>query len=338
MFRLISSDLLICDVILPLVENPQLLPLIGAYNQAYPEHPIAPGSKSPLSAEEFAQWQKVVGVHGKYMAGGSAANTLSALKKLLGNNIEIDFIAAYGDDTAGRVIGESLVHDGFNVLPQIAPFPDVQTAMSFVLVDKTGERSIAGYSGTSRTKIVPLQKKIPTGYDIIFLPGSLWQKYGAEFAQSLVGCGKKLWLSLPTHSQSGRQYNDAVRALIPKAHVVLANADELMRMFAVSSIESALEELQQQMGAEQIAFITHGVHGAFIVSREMIHPIAAQKISAAELKNTLGAGDAAFAGFLYGLLTDENNVERAGYIAMQLASAALQTESARLNQMPLILQ
>ncbi|MDX2074610.1 MAG: carbohydrate kinase family protein [Alphaproteobacteria bacterium] len=334
--RILSSDLLICDVILPLAGNADLRPLIAGYNRAHPEHPIALGSKSPLTPEEFHAWEKAIAGRGEYVAGGSAANTLSALKKLMGDSLQVDFIAAYGEDAAGRVIAESLARDGLHLLPQTAPFPDVQTATSFVLVNEQGERSILGYGGNSREKILAAfaAKNLPDDYDILFLPGSLWQKYGGDFAQALVGCGRKLWLSLPTHSQSGRQYNEAVRALIPQAQVVLANADELKRMFAASDTQTALKMLQSQLSGGQIAFITDGVRGATIVSSSAMHSVAAEAVPAAQIKNTLGAGDAAFAGFLYGLLTDAADIDRAGRIAMQLAAAALQVPSARLTEIP----
>jgi len=335
--RILSSDLLICDVIVPLAEYPQLQPLIEQYNAEHPGHPIALGSKSPLNAGEFLRWKDAVGDAGKYMAGGSAANTLSALKQLMGDSVHIDFIAAYGTDKAGQVVAESLAQDGFHLWPQATAFADVQTAMSFVLVNAQGQRSIVGFAGNSREKILAGGNAIPDAYDILFLPGSLWQKYGQAFAQSLsascVKQKKRLWLSLPTHSQSGRQYNDAVRSLVPQAEVVLANADELMRMLAAPNSIAALKHLQSLMSQGQVAFITNGMYGAYVVTRGHVEIIDAEDVP---VKNTLGAGDAAFAGFLYGLLTDAADVARAGHIAMQLAAVALQTDSARLTEIPRI--
>ena len=333
--RILSSDLLICDVLLPLEGNAQLAPLIAEYNLAHPESPIVAGSKSPLTAEEFVEWQRVVGARGSHLAGGSAANTLSTLKQLLGEAVRIDFIAAYGADAAGDVIADSLARDGFHLLPQAEPFVDVQTATSFVLVDANGERSIVGFGGTSRQKILAAfaEKKLPEDYDILFLSGSLWQKYGAEFARKLYGSciedGKKLWLSLPTHSQSGREYNDAVRALIPQAEVVLANAEELKRLYACAQLEEALAALQAMLG-EHMAFITDGERGAVVVIKNALHYVAPENVPAHEIKNTLGAGDAAFAGFLYGVL-QKMPPEKSANIAMKLAAENMKHESARIT-------
>ncbi len=332
--RILSSDLLICDVLLSIAQNAELVPLIEEYNQTHPEHPIAAGSKSPLTAEEFAQWQQVVGAHGKYVAGGSAANTLSTLKQLLGEAVQIHFIAAYGADAAGDVIAKSLARDGFHLLPQEAPFANVQTATSFVLVDARGERSIVGFGGTARQKILSAyaEKEPLEDYDVLFLPGSLWQKYGAEFAQRLyqscIDKGKRLWLSLPTHSQSGRQYNDAVRALIPQAEVVLANADELKRLTGCERLEDALAALQTMLGVH-MAFITDGGRGAVVVTKESLHHVPSDNVPVSNVKNTLGAGDAAFAGFLYGVI-QKMPVEKSAKIAMTLAAENIRHDSARI--------
>lgn len=333
--RILSCDLLICDVIVKLAEAPQLKPLIAQYNAQHSAHPIALGSKSPLTAPEFALWQQAVGAMGAFVAGGSAANTLSTLKKCAGDAVQIDFIAAYGDDVAGRVVAQSLVHDGFYLLPQTTPFPDVQTATSFVLVDARGERSILGFSGNSREKILSYVAKnsLPTNYDILFIPGSLWQKYGEAFARTLyehcVQAGKTLWLSLPTHSQAGASYNAHVRALIPQAQVVLANAEELKRLYDNVTLAEAFAQLQTQLGAH-VAFITGGANGAYVVTQHTASHIPPASINPAEIKNTLGAGDAAFAGFLYGLLCQQTYAQAAEF-AMKLAAEKMRHDAARLS-------
>lgn len=336
--RILSSDLLICDVIISPAENALLAPLIAEYNHAHPDHPIAAGSKSPLTHAEFSRWQAAIGSHGQYVAGGSAANTLSTLKLLLGDAVHIDLIATYGADMAGDVIAQSLRRDGFHLLPQTTAFSDVQTATSFVLVDAQGERSIVGYAGSSRHKILAAfaEKKLPDAYDILFLPGSLWQKYGAEFAQKLyqpcIEQHKKLWLSLPTHSQSGKQYNEAVRALIPHADILLANACELMRLYDCNSLESAMTLLQEALGAH-VAFITDGQRGAYVVTQHAVIHTPPEPVSASEVKNTLGAGDAAFAGFLFGQL-HEMSYEKSAQLAMMLAAENIKHVSARIAEVP----
>ena len=336
MHKILTSDLLICDVILPMAENADLAPLIEQYNQNHPKHPMVFGSKSPLTGEEFADWQRVIGGRGNYVAGGSAANTLSALKQLLGDALVIDFIAAYGDDAAGHVIAESLTGDGFQLWPQAMPFPDVQTATSFVIVNGDGERSILGFAGTSKQKIVSAMtaNTLPADYDIVFLPGSLWQKYGAEFAMMLydscIARRKKLWLSLPTHSQAGEQYNVAVRAIVPYADVVLANASELKRLYGCESLESALVELQSLLGGH-VAFITDGGRGAYVVTQDTLQQVPSEPVLTGEVKNTLGAGDAAFAGFLYGIMKNMP-YKKAAEIGMKLAAENIKHASARIPE------
>jgi len=340
--KILAADLLICDIILPLSEHPQLAPLITQYNAAHPDHPITPGSKSPLSDAEFQEWQQAVAGQGSHVAGGSAANTLSALKQLMGEGLDIDFIGAYGNDMCGHIIAESLSHDGFHVVPEAEGSPDVKTAISFVMLDANGERSIVGFPGTGREKIradYPPEDIAPD-YDILFLPGSLLQKYGHDYAGALYAHAmrhkKLLWLSLPTHSRASGEHNHFIHSVVPHAHVVLANAEELKRMYATNDLERALAEIQLVLSKSQVAFITDGGRGAYVITHENVSHFHPAPIQSSKIRTTLGAGDASFAGFLYGWLEHLSHAESAEF-AMKLAALKMQQDGARITGANLLL-
>jgi len=80
---------------------------------------------------------------------------------------------------------------------------------------------------------------------------------------------------------------------------------------------------------KQLAFITCGKQGSVVITKDDIKSFAAQDIPEAEIKNTVGAGDTAFAGFLTGYVAGQPN-EISANIASEFASAKLRHNGATL--------
>lgn len=341
--RILSSDLLVADIITDIEGNEELQKLLSECN-------LKPGGKKPITFEQFQKFSQAIEGHSvKIVPGGSAANTLVTMSKLLPGQVAVDFLGVVGNSVYSRMIRSSLEDAGIRLssgnLDKEAPSP--QAAVSFVITYPDGERTIVTYPGNAKEFFTPdnIPEDMVKNSDVIFALGSIWQKFdkGATekkeiFADRLLTLRwkhhKQLWLSLPTGAEFGEESAGRFRYLIPSANVVLSNIEELERIFKLpsGSQEQALKSLQGLLqetvlpkhgfDEQPVAFITLGKEGAAIVKAGHIEYIQPAKVDPKAIKNTLGAGDTAFAGFLAGHLKGLDNTASAK-MAMELAGAKI---------------
>jgi len=331
MTSILSSDILIADVITNVEGNPLITALIDKYG-------LTPGGKRAIDEHQFQEFSAAVdGRPITLTPGGSSANMLTTLSKLFDNRLDIKLIGVSGGGFSSQMIKSSLEEAGIALLPDNLPaVPVPKTAMSYVMLFPDGQRTIATYPGNARDILKPemIAEEAVQASDIILMQGSLWGKMGKAYADRLYRLGmqykKELWLALPTHSMPGDSPMPPFTNIIAQASLVLGNEEELARVYH-STIAEALKKLQQAFAADrtQVGFITLGEKGAAVVTREEIVFVPLSEKRATRIVNTLGAGDAAFAGFAYGYLKKMPYMESAE-IAMALASAKLGVNGSRL--------
>lgn len=341
MKKILSSDILIIDANIKLSENPEMARLVQKYE-------LMPGGKTALNAEQFKEFSAALADHPvTFTPGGSAANTLTTLSKLMGGELEANFIGVTGKSAYSQMIKEGLDEASVRLIPEeIHGEPRPESAVSFVLIYPDGQRTIATYPGNAKDLLKPnmITDELVRDSDVVFVQGSLWQKLGADFPDRLMDKrwmeGKKLWLAMPTHAKFGEEKADLFQWLIPSADVILSNEEELARIYKTTP-DQALQKLQdtfrahrasdrlEKIGQLQVGFITRGEKGAAVVTREKIHLIDPVAINPKDIKNTVGAGDTAFAGFLMGQLRGLPH-EISAQIAMTLAAEKLKINQARL--------
>ncbi len=331
MTSILSSDILIADVITAVEGNTQIAELINKYD-------LKPGGKRAIDEHQFQEFSAAVdGQPITLSPGGSAANMLVTLGKLFDKQLDIALIGVAGSGFSSQMIKSSLDEAGIRLLPEnFSPALSPKTAMSYVMVYPDGQRTIATYAGNARDILKPeaITESMVAVSDIVLLQGSLWGKMGDAYADRLYQLGlkhkKELWLALPTHSMLGDNHVQTFRDIIPQAALVLGNEEELARVFQVHSA-SALFDLQHLLGAGQVGFITLAEKGAAIVTSDEITTIPLHSATPNRIVNTLGAGDAAFAGFAYGYLKKMPHAKSAG-VAMALAAAKLAINGSRLPE------
>lgn len=331
--RILSGDILIADVIAPLEGNPVLAALVEKCQ-------MKPGGKQTIDAARMEEFSKAVaGRSVTVTPGGSSANMLTTLSKLMGKKVDIRFLGVVGEGSYSDIIKRSLNEAHIALVPERLPDrPLPQAAVSFVMVTKGGQCTIATHPGNARDilKSAMITDGMVHTSDILLVQGSLWNKLDRTFPNRLVALGRKhgktLWLTLPT--QPGFDEEDAAhfQRLIPDADLLLGNDAELVRAFCLP-IDAALSELQRMFrentARRQIGFITCGKTGAAVVTADSIERISPMPINAADIVNTLGAGDTAYAGFAAGLLKGLSPMESA-QIAMALAEEKLRINAPRL--------
>ncbi|MDX2112343.1 MAG: PfkB family carbohydrate kinase [Alphaproteobacteria bacterium] len=341
MTKILSSDILIIDANVKLSENPEMARLAQKYE-------LIPGGKTALDEAQFREFSAALAGHLVTLTpGGSAANTLTTLSKLGQGSIKADFIGVTGKSSYSQMIKDGLDEAKVRLIPEeIHGEPRPESAVSFVLIYPDGQRTIATYPGNAKDVLKPdlISDDMVSGADVVFVQGSLWQKMGEKFPDRLMDLrwqhGKELWLAMPTHAKFGEEKADLFQWLIPSANVVLSNEEELARIYKTTP-EHALERLQQifqskrssqrleDIAKQQVGFVTRGEKGAAVVTREGITLIDPVAIHPDDIKNTVGAGDTAFAGFLFGHLKGLAP-EVSAQIAMRLASEKLKINQARL--------
>lgn len=339
MTRILSADLLVADVLVPVTGNPAIEALIEKYE-------MRPGGKIALDDEQLKEFHAAV-EHLEYvvMPGGSSANVLTTLCKLLGKEIEVRFLGMPGDGKYCGPIRESMLEAGITLVPERFSGAQalMQSAISFVFVYPDGQCTTATHPGNARDVMKPalIAEHLVKNSETVLVQGSLWHKFHADFADRLIKlCSKhqrQLWLALPTQARPTGEEVERFMQVLPEAHLIFGNHAELERLYD-TSLDDSLQKLQKtlrdheraQDAGEVMAFITFGKDGAAVVTANAIDFVKPLKIKPEEIVNTIGAGDTAYAGFAAGHLK-KIPAKLSAQIAMTLAGEKLRVNAPRLS-------
>lgn len=252
--------------------------------------------------------------------GGSAANTIYALARL---GISTGFIGAVGDDKAGEMLVRDLESVSVDV-SQVKVERGVRTGLVQCFTDKRGRRALyvlpgansllassdidLAYTGQSRILHLSsfadeeqlvihkeLVAKIPPPLKISFAPGSIYVAMGIN----------------------------ALEPIIKKSHIMFLNREEVEELTA-TDFQTGAQRLQN-LGC-QIVAVTLGAGirrgnttaTCYIASGEGEYMIEAKTTKKKPEGDTIGAGDAFAAGFLYGFLRSKD-LSECGHLGDMLA-------------------
>ncbi len=334
--RILTADLLIADLVLKYDDS-------DAMREQVKKLGMKPGGKGRINRTEFEEFSgAVAGVPILTYPGGSSSNTLRTLGKLMGGSVQTNFIGVVGGGFYSSMIRGSLREAGIRIIPDDSERLDLkgaETAVSFVILYKNGERSIVTYPGNAAKFITPdlITDEMVKETDILFLQGNTREKFNASVPDKLLKLrwehNKELWLALPTTQAFAISNRDYFQWLIASANVVMSNETEVQNIFGTRSLEDALRRMQVvfsdtkksdlMKSREQIGFITAGKDGAFVVTAHEIGAVPAA--SDIKIVNSLGAGDTSYAGFMAGMITGRGPIESAE-LAMVLAAEKLKTD------------
>lgn len=339
MTRILSTDLLIADVIAPVAAHESLSALAQEFG-------MQRGNKRSLTDAEAARFadafkQVEVGL----APGGSSANVLSCISQLLGKAVEVKFVGVAGEGAHGDMIRAALKEANITLMPEHVP-QGVRTreATSYVLVYSDAQCSIATHPGNARQVLKPalLPEHVVEHCEVVLAQGSLWHKFHPEFADRLyhlcVKHHRALWLTLPTQAHATPNEYEKIREMIPYASLVFGNEAELVRMFNMP-LPEAIKQLQRLLRVERgsgphpvgLGYITLGAKGCILISRDSVEQMQAVPVPPELVKNTIGAGDTAYAGFAAGYLQGMP-LRQAAHLGMVLASEKLRVNAPRLPQ------
>lgn len=294
-------------------------------------------------------------------AGGATGCTFWTLKKLLGDTAEITLMGLAGEGRFGKEIKTFLDSAGiithFDEWPKNIP---PETTVSHIITHSDGKQSVLTYPGKEVEAVHQLLERPENSRlldeqihrtDIVYIPESIVEKFGMPLLDKLVHLrwiyNKELVLSLPSHANFGPSDSDKFRFLIPSCNVVIGNDVEFCRIMGGNGIDHAspwkpvsdeqvkraAQLVQKEFEKEvlktcgkkvsphgQVALITRGEKPALLVTKEKIVEIPTPEVDG--VKNMLGAGYAAAAGFLAGYIEGLPH-EKSAQIAVGLASQKL---------------
>ena len=261
--------------------------------------------------------------------GGSAANTIYGLARL---GVSAGFIGAVGDDEEGRMLLEDFNRAGVD--SNHIRTKKAKTGQTFCFTDRRGRRAIYVLPGAnsmlesddidlahiSQARILHLSsfaderqltiqkelvQRIPPSVKVSLAPGSIYAAKGME----------------------------TLAPIIRRAHVLFLNRGEVEQLTGEdfrAGAQRCLNEGCQMVAVTLGPGIKKGTITAtcYLASNEGEYKIEAKKTGRRPKGDTIGAGDAFAAGFLFGLLRGKG-VEECGYLGDLIARLSIAKFGAR---------
>jgi ribokinase len=254
----------------------------------------------------------------KIYAGGSSANTISALARL---GLKTGFIGKVGKDSEG----EFLIRDfeSFGVDTSNVIVSEGRTGVAMVFVDREGRRAILLDPALNDTiKFDEIDLNYVKDFRLLHLSSFVckvsWESFESQKRLAKVFKGI---VSFDPGSVYAKFGLDKIKPLIKQTNVFMPNEIEI----------ELLTGLDYREGAEfflkwcDVVVVKRGEKGCYVASDEGCYEVPAYKV---KVVDTTGAGDAFNAGFLYGLLKGKN-LEDCARIGNYLASLCIQHVGAR---------
>jgi sugar/nucleoside kinase (ribokinase family) len=269
-------------------------------------------------------------------SGGSAANTLAGFAMLGGS---ASFVGKVKDDLFGNLFISELDKVGVKFVASPAKSGDpTGRCVIFVTEEKTVignmpkiERTMATYLGAS-TQIseADIKLELIEQAEVIFFEGYLFDSPSAAKAiykaiEIAEASDTKIAFTLSDPFCVDR-HREEFRKLVDKhVDILFSNESEIKSLFQIEETNKALSKLQ---GVCEVACITRGDKGSYIIWGDGIYDIEVAKVD--EVYDVTGAGDLYAAGFLYGY-THNLGPEKSGKLASQCAAEVIKYLGGRPN-------
>ncbi|MBQ4021223.1 MAG: adenosine kinase [Bacteroidales bacterium] len=249
------------------------------------------GSMQHVDAEAGNKiWEAIKDMGIKYVAGGSAANTLSAAAIF---GMKAGFIGKVGKDDIGSLFKSEQRRDGIDSMVLRGKAPSGRAIV--IITEPNYERTFATYLGAA-LELEPedLDPANFDGYDYLHLEGYLVQNQRLFRRAVEIGREKNMIISVDLASYNIVESNSAFLHDIVENYVdiVFANEHEA-RAFTGKEPAGALTEIAKMC---DIAVVKVGEKGSMVRSGSEYHKIRPRKAVATD---ATGAGDLYAAGFLY---------------------------------------
>ena len=234
--------------------------------------------------------------------GGAPANVLGAFAKLGGTT---QLITQLGNDPFGDKISEELSSYGIG-LDYVMRTNEANTALAFVSLDKSGDRTFSFYRNPSADMLYDggnlKSSDFEDCYALHFCSVSLGDFPMKEAHKKAISYAKEngaiisfdLNIRLPLWNDE-EKLKSAINEFLPLADIVKVSDDELEFLTGCKDIENGAKMMLE---SSKLILCTCGLKGAYAFSKNLsafAPPIAVNAC------DTTGAGDAFCGSFLYNL-------------------------------------
>ncbi|UCE37590.1 MAG: carbohydrate kinase family protein [Thermoplasmata archaeon] len=251
--------------------------------------------------------------------GGSAANTIYALRKL---GMSAGFIGAVGNDPEAKKVLGSLDKVGVDT-SHIKIKANAQTGLVIGIVDPQGERAL--YIAPNANNLLTyrdLDREHILGADILHMSSFVSDKQLEVQKKAVRMLNPVTKLSFAPGSLYVKKGLDAISPIIERSHVLFINESEAKTL--IGKEYESVSNFLIDSGCKIVA-VTLKDKGCFITDgNESYHVEAVNK----NVMDTTGAGDAFCAGFLFGL-SQERKLRDCGLLGNIVAGRCISKIGAR---------
>lgn len=235
-------------------------------------------------------WESLKSIGLQYVAGGSAANTISATAIL---GMPSGFIGKVGDDEIGSLFKSDQEQTGIksNLLKGTA-----SSGRAMVLIaGPNSDRTFATYLGAAlQLEPEDLKSEYFDGYDYLHIEGYLVQNQRLLRRAVEIGRQKEMIISIDMASYNVVESNEAFLHDIVENYIDIVFANETeAKAFTHCEPREALDVIAK---VAKVAIVKVGKDGAMVKSGDEVHILPAWP---AKTVDATGAGDIFAAGFLY---------------------------------------
>src|SRR4030042_607394 len=252
--------------------------------------------------------------------GGSAANTTVGLARL---KCKVGFIGKVASDREGKMLLQDFKKEGVDT-GGIVHAKQGRSGTVTGFVDEKGERALYIDSGVNDT--IEMQEiDITYALNTKFLP--LTSFVGERSFQTQIELLKRMPDSVKVSFDPGALYArkglSKLEPILKKTYVMMPNSGELEKLTDIAEYCRGADFLLQK--GVKIVAVKLGSRGCYVSDGRERHLVEAFKVNVVD---TTGAGDAFWAGFLYGLIK-EKSLSECGRIGNFVASRCVMKMGAR---------
>jgi ribokinase len=261
----------------------------------------------------------------KMGAGGKGGNAAAAIVRLGGQAL---MVGCVGDDHLGHFELEALQAEGVDT-SGVAPVPDQNTAVAFIMVDDGGENTVLAVNTTNDALTGPMVEATLHPHRGRLDALLVNFEASAEAVDSAIRWGAQQQIPVLVDPAPVRHYSAEVWQTATLLCPNLYEAGEMVG-YPVTDRASALQAAQDLLAAgPQVIALKMGSEGALLVTGENHWQIPAYPV---QVVDTTGAGDAFSAGLTLALAEGKLLLEAAQFAAA--AGAVAVTRFGTLDAMP----
>ena len=265
----------------------------------------------------------------KKVAGGSAANTIVGLSQL---GIKTSYFGKVADDEFGKFFTDDLNSNNIEYdVSKKFDTSNLSTGHCIVLVTPDGERTMNTYLGvTEFLSKDDLNLNILQNCSWLYLEGYRYDGMDSQKAFEIAinyskKGGGKVALSLSDPFCVQRHRTEFINIINKGVDLVFCNEKELISLTQQTDLNSALQT-SREYPCKVICTVAE--RGVYIKYNDSWLNISTNNV---EIKDTTGAGDLFATGYLYGILSGENDLISCQF-ANKCAGEIIRTLGCRLDK------